>query len=91
MLVKKISLKIKNLIGIQKMNKKILELIHTKKKRLLSTVPNIIGKSIKSLLARVYPGCFFTLYSYVNLLTLNLMKITQWGNLPLRSCLIEKK
>lgn len=32
MLVKKISLKIKNLIGIQKMNKKILELIHTKKK-----------------------------------------------------------
>ena len=62
MLVKKISLKIKNLIGIQKMNKKILELIHTKKKRLLSTVPNIIGKSIKSLLARVHPG--FSLFSY---------------------------
>ena len=91
MLVKKINQKKKNHIGIQKMNKKILELMHVIKKRLLSTVLNIIGKSIKSLLARVHPGCFIALYSNVNLQTLNLMTITQWDNLPLRSCPIEKK
>mgnify|MGYP006095858573 FL=1 len=90
MLVKKINQKRKNHIGIQKMNKKILELIHIIKKRLLSTVSNIIGKSIEPLLARVYPGCFIALYSNVNLQTLNLMT-TQWGNLPLRSCPILKK
>jgi hypothetical protein len=90
MLVKKINPKRKNHIGIQKMNKKILELIHINKKRLLSTVSNIIGKSIEPLLARVYPGCFIALYSNVNLQTLNLMT-TQWGNLPLRSCPIVKK
>ena len=90
MLLKRINQKKRKLTGTQKMNKKILELMHDKKKRLLSTVHNIIGKSIKMLLARVHPGCFLALYSNVNLQTLNLMT-TQWGNLPLRSCPILKK
>ena len=40
------------------MTNKILELMHGKKKRLLSTVKAISVKGMRLPLARVHPGCF---------------------------------
>ena len=42
---------------------KIIELMHGKKKRLLSTVYSYIGKGLSKPLARVHPGYTFALGS----------------------------
>ena len=84
MLVKKISLKIKNRIGTQKVNKKNLRIDACNKKRLLlSSLISYIVKNMNWLLTRVYPG--FSLFSYSITKNVKFNKMSM-GLTPLVSC-----